>query len=328
MKKIISIMTVFLLSAAFFYANTVSFQSDNYTGTISYNDTAKPGDAVFARMTLKISKNIRKKNATEPVAVLQLLKNDRKIENSQFYFINSRSKRFTNPEMLAGLPISLWLTGEPGYSIKIIFSTGISGDTDKEIILPISIQPVEWNKEILELNDTNSKIKQNMSPERLAQTEKLSTILETVLPMDVYSLKSFVLPVNSAELTSEYGDKRIYRYTDGKSSAAFHYGNDYGVQEGTDVYSCSDGKVVMAEFRISTGWSVVIEHLPGLYSLYYHLSSLSVKEGNSVKQGEKIGLSGSTGLSTGPHLHWEVRLNNAPVKPDFFMSDFTFSSQE
>ena len=92
--------------------------------------------------------------------------------------------------------------------------------------------------------------------------------------------------------------------------------------------SAQEGKVVLAEFRISTGWSVVIEHLPGLYSLYYHLSSLNVKEGDRVKSGEKIGLSGSTGLATGPHLHWEVRLNAGAVKPDFFRKNYTFEGSE
>ena len=77
---------------------------------------------------------------------------------------------------------------------------------------------------------------------------------------------------------------------------------------------------------MTTGWSVVIEHLPGLYSLYYHMSELKVKEGDIVKEGQLIGLSGATGLATGPHLHWEMRLNMAAVNPDFFTEDFTFSS--
>lgn len=107
-----------------------------------------------------------------------------------------------------------------------------------------------------------------------------------------------------------------------------HNGIDYGVPEGTEVSSCAQGKVVMAENRISTGLSIVIEHLPGLYSVYYHLSSLNVKEGQIVKQGELIGLSGKTGLATGPHLHWEVRLNALPVSPEFFLSDYTYSEGE
>ena len=63
---------------------------------------------------------------------------------------------------------------------------------------------------------------------------------------------------------------------------------------------------------------MVIEHMPGLYSLYYHLDSMNVKVGDMVKAGDMVGLSGSTGLATGPHLHWEVRLNGEAVNPDFF----------
>ena len=83
----------------------------------------------------------------------------------------------------------------------------------------------------------------------------------------------------------------------------------------------------MAENRISTGYSIVIEHLPGLYSLYYHLSELKVEEGQMVKQGELIGKSGATGLATGPHLHWEIRLNGSAVVPEFFLNDFTFEDE-
>ena len=165
-----------------------------------------------------------------------------------------------------------------------------------------------------------------MSADRLSQIEKLNTILETVMPQDVYALKPFTFPVASKRITSGFGDRRVFEYTDKKTSTSLHYGIDYGVPTGTLVQSCAEGKVVMAENRISTGWSVVIEHLPGLYSLYYHLDSLNVKEGQYVKQGEKLGLSGATGLATGPHLHWEVRLNMGAVNPEFFTKDFAFQS--
>ena len=77
---------------------------------------------------------------------------------------------------------------------------------------------------------------------------------------------------------------------------------------------------MLAESRISTGWSVVVEHLPGVYSLYYHLDSLAASEGEAVRAGTLIGRSGSTGLSTGPHLHWEFRVNGEAVSPDWFLS--------
>jgi len=74
----------------------------------------------------------------------------------------------------------------------------------------------------------------------------------------------------------------------------------------------------MAENRISTGFTVVIEHLPGVYSLYYHLDALLAGEGETVRTGSLIGRSGNTGLATGPHLHWEFRVNGEAADPDWF----------
>jgi murein DD-endopeptidase MepM/ murein hydrolase activator NlpD len=72
----------------------------------------------------------------------------------------------------------------------------------------------------------------------------------------------------------------------------------------------------MARDRIVTGNTVVIEHLPGVFSLYYHLDSIGVDEGDVVEQGERIGTVGMTGLATGPHLHWEIRVGGVPVAPE------------
>ena len=324
MKKLTAIAAIFIIGNGIFFANTVSFQNAYCSGTITYNEKAKPGEAIWARLNMKIEK--RRKNSAEPVAVIQLVKDDKKIDSAKFYHLNSKGKRQTNPEMLAGLPLSIWLDTAQNYSIKVIFSTGTE-DTPKEAILPFTLENVEWEKEIIPLDEKNSEIRQDMSPERLAQIEKLNNILGTVMENDVYSVKPFIQPVKSNRYTAHFGDQRIYKYTNGKTAASPHYGNDYGVPEGTEVAACAEGRVVMAENRISTGWSVVIEHLPGLYSLYYHMKSLNVKENDYVKAGEKIGLSGSTGLATGPHLHWEIRLNMAALKPEFFMQDFTQSGQ-
>jgi murein DD-endopeptidase MepM/ murein hydrolase activator NlpD len=139
----------------------------------------------------------------------------------------------------------------------------------------------------------------------------------------VYQQGAFSPPTTATRRTSFFGDRRVYAYSNGKSSTTEHYGIDYGVPTGTAVFACAAGKIVMAEDRISTGWSVVIEHLPGLYSLYYHMDSLAVKVNQIVKMGDEIGKSGATGLATGPHLHWEMRLHGNAVSPDFFTGDFS-----
>jgi len=326
MKKIITSIVALTFSCAFTFANTVAFQTESYSGTITYNEEAKLGDAVFARMNMKINKSAKKKTNGDVQAVLQLYKENKKIDHAPFYFLNSKTKRQAMPDMLCGLPLSTWLNPEDEFSLKIIFSTGVGAD--QEVILPFDVTEKNFPEEVLELDSRNSGIKQNVSPERMAQIEKLNNILGTSIYTDIYNLKPFVKPVKSDRMTSNFGDRRTYKYTNGKSSTSLHYGNDYGVPEGTEVSACAEGKVVLAEFRISTGWSVVIEHLPGLYSLYYHMSELNCKEGDFVKPGEKIGLSGSTGLATGPHLHWEVRLNMAAVAPEFFMTDFAFLEVE
>ena len=225
---------------------------------------------------------------------------------------------------MAGIPLSSWLKNA-NYSIKVTFN--LSNNKFKEFELPLTFTQKTFFEETIELDEKNTEIKTDNSPKRAAQIDKLNSILFTVMPSDVYSLGKMTVPTDSTRYTSYFGDRRTYAYTNGKSSTSIHHGNDYGVPTGTPINSCAAGRVVMAEDRISTGYSVVIEHLPGLYSLYYHLSELLVKEGDMIKQGELIGKSGATGLATGPHLHWEMRLNGASVRPEFFLSNFTFEQE-
>ena len=104
-----------------------------------------------------------------------------------------------------------------------------------------------------------------------------------------------------------------------KTDTSVHAGIDYAVPKGTQVQACAAGKVVLACPRIVTGNSIIIEHLPGVYSIYYHLEEIKVAEGSMVNAGDIIGLSGSTGLSTGPHLHWEIRVSTENADPDAFI---------
>ena len=317
-KQIITVLI--LLNFGLLFAASAKYESVNYNLNLHYNDVITPGDAIFVRMNISVPKNHKKaKSDSERKATLQMLQDKKVIESAPFYQL--KSKKNGNTEMLCGIPVSLWLK-EGNYSIKVIYA---DTDTDvKEFILPSRLQMRTFPEEVLHLDDRNTSIKTDNSPERAAQIDKLNDILFTTMPSDIFSLKKFTTPTESQRYTAYCGDRRTYVYTNGKSSTSLHYGNDYGVPTGTEVRSCAAGKVVMAESRISTGWSVVIEHLPGLYSLYYHMNELSVKEGDMVTQGQLLGKSGATGLATGPHLHWEVRLNGSAVRPEFFLDDFTF----
>lgn len=100
----------------------------------------------------------------------------------------------------------------------------------------------------------------------------------------------------------------------------YHKGIDFAVDKGTPVHSTAKGKVVFAGVKGGYGNCVIISHEKGLATLYAHLSKIEVKPGANVRAGQVIALSGNTGRSTGPHLHYEVHKNNTPVNPKLFLN--------
>jgi murein DD-endopeptidase MepM/ murein hydrolase activator NlpD len=100
---------------------------------------------------------------------------------------------------------------------------------------------------------------------------------------------------------------------------AFHTGVDVGADYGAPVHVTADGIVVAADQHSGYGRVVIVEHGFGLTTWYAHLSSYAVVAGTRVKRGEVIGYTGISGRSTGPHVHYEVRMNNAPVNPWRYM---------
>ena len=99
----------------------------------------------------------------------------------------------------------------------------------------------------------------------------------------------------------------------------FHAGVDFGASHGTTITAADSGKVIFAGWYGGYGNSVIIDHGGGLTTLYAHASRLNVREGQAVLKGQTIAAVGSTGLSTGPHLHFEVRRNGSPVDPMGFL---------
>jgi len=185
--------------------------------------------------------------------------------------------------------------------------------------IPITITPKEFYSETIQFNPANTNLVSGHNPQRDIESQRLWQILSTTGDQ-IYHTGRFVLPVTSTRRTSTYASRRINRYSDGRSVTNIHAGIDFGIPTGTPVIAAGAGKVILARMRIVSGYSVIIEHWPGMYSLYYHLDSISVQEGAIVKTGELIGLSGSTGFSTGPHLHWELRINTESADPDTFVN--------
>lgn len=118
-------------------------------------------------------------------------------------------------------------------------------------------------------------------------------------------------PVPGAPVTSAYG----YRIHPIYGTSRLHTGIDYGADSGTAIRASADGVVVSAGWFGGYGNATIIDHGGGIATLYGHQSSMSVSAGGKVTQGQTIGRVGCTGDCTGPHVHFEVRLNGDPVNP-------------
>ena len=111
-------------------------------------------------------------------------------------------------------------------------------------------------------------------------------------------------------ITSQFNPHRRHPVT-GKVRP--HNGTDFGVPVGTPVYAPADGVVERCTYQSAAGYYIVIKHQGAYSTVYMHLSKILVKPGQTVKANQRIALSGNTGRSTGPHLHYELRINNVPV---------------
>ena len=133
--------------------------------------------------------------------------------------------------------------------------------------------------------------------------------LNTILPLGS--------PVASTRITSNYGTRKDP--FDGKPKK--HKGIDFAGKIGTELLAVAPGRVVSAGERIGYGTTVEIDHGLGFSTLYAHLSQITVSRGDWVRPGTVVGLGGSTGRSTGPHLHYEIRYKGAPFDPTKFVQE-------
>jgi hypothetical protein len=116
---------------------------------------------------------------------------------------------------------------------------------------------------------------------------------------------------HSGESADNFGERRIYNGVPRSS----HSGLDIAAPQGSPVRAANSGRIVLARDLYFSGKTVIIDHGLGVFSIYCHFSELKVNRGQTVRRGDVIALAGSTGRSTGPHLHWAVRIRGNRVDP-------------
>jgi murein DD-endopeptidase MepM/ murein hydrolase activator NlpD len=176
--------------------------------------------------------------------------------------------------------------------------------------------PINPEAEVLNVQNLDSKLA-NLS-ERLKQQETELSILDQVL-MGVYTQKGAMpagAPIVKGWMSSPFGE----RVDPISGKKAWHEGMDFAGANGSDVVAVANGIVVFSGRRDGYGLMVEISHGENLRTRYGHHQELLVRAGQSVKRGDVIGLMGSSGRSTGPHVHFEVLKSGKPVNPARYVS--------
>jgi murein DD-endopeptidase MepM/ murein hydrolase activator NlpD len=142
-------------------------------------------------------------------------------------------------------------------------------------------------------------------------------VLEALLVQDSVNRK--FLPSHSPIVDGWFSSNFGHRIDPFTGTQSFHEGIDFPADAGTPVVAAASGKVIAAGHHPQYGKIIEIDHGNGLLSRYAHASKVFVKEGELVLRGQRVASVGSTGRSTGPHLHFEVRLNGVPQNPARFL---------
>lgn len=154
-----------------------------------------------------------------------------------------------------------------------------------------------------------------LSPEDLERADREDKLLKSFWTQQSEKMwkGSFSLPLDN-EISTQYGVKRIIN----KANESIHRGIDIRGKEGEDVRASNSGKIVLAEELFFGGNTLILDHGMGIFTVYMHLSGFNRKLGETVFKGDVIGFVGSTGRSTGPHLHFGVKAQELSVNPISF----------
>ncbi len=171
----------------------------------------------------------------------------------------------------------------------------------------LRIQSANYGEQYIVVGDELSYL---LEPEiRASEDALLSTFYSQFSDTQLWD-GLFQQPVTNTIVTATYGDARSYN---GGPFEIFHTGVDFGGGIGTPILAPANGVIVFAEEMALHGNTMVVDHGLGVMSAYFHLDAFIAKVGDSVAAGQPIANGGGTGLSTGPHLHWELRVNNVAV---------------
>jgi murein DD-endopeptidase MepM/ murein hydrolase activator NlpD len=204
---------------------------------------------------------------------------------------------------------------EPGTYDLVLTYTTVRG-TQVSRTWQIQVEAGDYESQDIVVSDEKAAA---MTPDAInAEREQVVNAWSQISPVLQWQ-GTFLRPIDPQyATTSPFGTRRAYSVAD---IGNFHAGQDFGAPEGVLVTAPAAGTVVLAERVTVRGNAVILDHGRGIFTGYWHLSEIKVQVGQKVAAGDVLGIVGNTGLSTGAHLHWEMRVNGVAVDPMQFLDE-------
>jgi len=227
-------------------------------------------------------------------------------EDSQSATFNQKIQLIVNDNAIVGIPLD---TEPATYELEVV---QVSNETMK---LPFVVIDKKYEEQHITIDNQEQVTPPPEYYERLAREADLMRTAYATLSPSNPNLLPITLPTEGIK-TGVFGTKRFFNGEERNP----HSGVDYAADKGTPILSPAPGTVILTEDMFFNGNTVVIDHGMGFVSVLCHMDSILVEVNEVVARGEQVGTVGSTGRSTGPHLHWTIALQGVKVDPEVFMS--------
>lgn len=198
---------------------------------------------------------------------------------------------------------------DPAGAADLRVEFTLTNGTTGSLTQPIDVLPVDWPVDAIEIPAEKTDLLAPGVAE--AETVILRQFYDVTTREKLWDNMAWLVPA-PGDITTQMGEQRSYN---GSAPSGHHSGTDFGAEEGTPVGATNRGRVVMARQTRIHGNMIIVDHGGAVMSGYAHLSAFAVAEGQVVNGGDTIGYVGTTGLSTGAHLHWEIAIGGVNVDP-------------
>ncbi|NPA60643.1 MAG: M23 family metallopeptidase [Epsilonproteobacteria bacterium] len=265
---------------------------------------------LFTLSLFALNVDIKSLNVDNGRSTILELKKENGIKYQKVIFGKKAFKIYKHPtkkdKFYVLIPVSYYAKSGK-KKLKLIYT---EKQKQKTKTLFLNVKNGNYKKEQIKVSSSKVNPKGKKVKKRIAKEYAQAMKTYRHITNKSYISSNFILPIDSF-ITSDFGKARVYNST----LKGYHGGTDFRAKVPTPIKASNDGVVVLVKNRFYSGGTVVIDHGHGIYTCYFHMSKFDVKEGEMIKKGEIIGLSGATGRITGPHLHFGVRVNGVQVDP-------------